>query len=77
MKLLVHNKRIQHYAAIKVHNDNVWFFDSLRKQPSVNTADWLMAVLVDKNTFMFTLTDQPTGEDPVSDLISSNIVCYM
>ena len=75
MKLLIHNKENEHYTAMKVYHDRVWYFDSLKRQPSMITAAQLMAELVDKNTSTFIVTNhkqlQSTDEIPMSDLSSS------
>ena len=78
-KLLVHNKKVSHYAAINVyHRQNVWYFDSLKRQPITITADELMAILADKDTTTFSLKEevQPADQMPVSDQSSSNTVGY-
>ena len=75
VKLLIHNKKNEHYTAMEVYHDRVWYFISLKRQPSMITAAQLMAVLADKNTSTFIVTNheqlQSTDEIPMSDLSSS------
>ena len=79
-KLLVHNKKIAHYAAINVyHRQNVWYFYSLKRQAITIAADELMAILADKDTTTFSLKEevQPADQMPLSDQSSYNTVGYI